>query len=102
MRRRNLVLLVSAITFSVLGILAVAVILYVTRTNAGRERLRGVLEPFVASKVQGGKVYIGKLGGNFLTEITVDSFAIRDQNDELFVSTGRISITFDPRDFADY
>src|SRR5262245_55888187 len=103
MRRRSLVLLVSAITLSVLGILVTTLVLYVTRTSAGRERLRTtVLEPIIVSKVQGGKVHIGKLGGNLLTEITVDSFAIRDQNGELFLSTGRIAITYDPRDFADY
>jgi translocation and assembly module TamB len=102
MRRRRLVLLVSAITFGVLGILAIGLILFVTRTSPGREQLRRVIAPFVASKIQGGKVYIGAIGGNFINEITVDSLAIRDKDDELFISTGRVSVSFDLRDIADY
>lgn len=95
-------LLVSAITFGVLGILAIGLVLFLTRTSTGRDQMRRVIAPFVASKIQGGKVYIGTLGGNFINEITVDSFAIRDKDDELFVSTGRISVSFDLRDIADY
>src|SRR6185503_12638774 len=101
MRRRRLVLLVSAITLGALGILAMAAILFVTRTATGRGWLRAVAQSFVASKVAGGKVYIGNLRGNFLTEITIDSIAIRDKANELFLSTGPVTLTYDPRDFAD-
>src|SRR5262245_16851924 len=101
MRRRRLVLLVSAITLGALGVLAVAVLLFVTRSNAGREQLRRIVQPFVASKIPGGKVYIGKLGGNLITEVTVDSFEIRDKNGEVFVATGPMSLSIDPRDFVD-
>jgi translocation and assembly module TamB len=101
MRRRRLVLLVSAMTFGVSLILAIGLGLFVTSTAAGRERLRAFVEPLIASRVQ-GKVFIGKLGGNLLTGITVDTFAIRDKNGELFLSTGPVSLTYDPRDFADY
>ncbi|HEY9229053.1 MAG TPA: translocation/assembly module TamB domain-containing protein [Gemmatimonadaceae bacterium] len=101
MRRRSLVLLVSAITLGVLGILAVAAILFVMRTDVGREKLRAAIEPLIARGIPGGKVYLGKISGNPLTEITVDSFAIRDQSGELFVSTGRLTFSIDPRDIAE-
>src|SRR5262245_7945244 len=102
MRRRRLVLLVSAMTFGVSLILAVGLGLFVTSTAAGRDRLRAFVEPLIASRVQ-GSVYIGKkLGGNLLTGITVDTLAIRDKNGELFLSTGPVSLSYDPRDFADY
>src|SRR4051812_8079609 len=100
MRRRRLVLLVSAITLGALGLLAVAVVLFVTRTELGREQVRAFAQPFVQSKIAGGKVYIGKLGGNFITEVTVDSFAIRDMSGELFVSTGPMTLAIDPRDLV--
>jgi len=102
MRRRRLVLLVSAMTFGVSLILAVGLGLFVTSTATGRERLRAFVMPLIASRVQ-GDVYIGKkVGGNLLTGITVDTFAIRDKNGELFLSTGPVSLSYDPRDFADY
>jgi translocation and assembly module TamB len=101
MRRRRLVLLVSAITLGVIGVLAFATLLFVTRTETGRGQLRAIAQPFIQSKIPGGKIYIGKLGGNFLTEITVDSFAIRDANGELFASTGPMVLSFNPRDLID-
>jgi translocation and assembly module TamB len=100
MRRRRLVLLVSAITLGVLGLLAIATVFFVTRTELGREQVRSFLQPLLASRIQ-GKAYIGKLSGNFLTEITVDSFAIRDASGELFISTGPVTVSFNIRDLID-
>jgi translocation and assembly module TamB len=100
MRRRRLVLLVSAITLGVLGLLAIATVLFVTRTELGREQVRSFIQPLIANRIQ-GKVYIGKLGGNFLTEVTVDSFAIRDASGELFISTGPMAVSFNIRDLID-
>ena len=89
MTRRRLVALVSVAVLFTLGLLVVGAVFFITGTNAGRERLRGVLQPWVASKIHGGSIYIGHLGGNFLTYVTVDSLAIRDKRGELFASTGR-------------
>lgn len=100
MTRRRLVLLVSFITLGVLGLLAVATVLFVTRTELGRDQVRNFVTPLLAGRIQ-GKAYIGKLGGNFLTEITVDSFEIRDARGELFVATGPISVSFNVRDLID-
>ena len=89
MTRRRLVALVSVAVLFTLGLLVVAAVFFITRTNTGRERLRGALQPWVASKIRGGTIYIGHLGGNFLTYVTVDSLAIRDKRGELFASTGQ-------------
>ena len=64
MRRRRLVLLVSAITLGVFGLLAIATVLFVTRTEMGREQVRSFIQPLLANRIQ-GKTYIGKLSGNF-------------------------------------
>jgi len=100
MRRRRLVLLVSAITLGVFGLLAIATVLFVTRTEMGREQVRSFIQPLLANRIQ-GKTYIGKLSGNFLTEISVDSFAIRDASGELFLSTGPVTVSFNIRDLID-
>ena len=101
MTRRRLVALVSVAVLFTLGLLVVVAVFFITGTNTGRERFRGWLQPFVASKIRGGTIYIGHLSGNFLTGISVDSLAIRDKRGELLASTGRTTCTYDPRDLID-
>ena len=101
MKRRRLVALVSVAVLFTLGLFIVAGIFFITATYTGRERLRSVLQPWVASKVHGGTIYIGHLSGNFLTGVSVDSLAIRDQRGELLASTGRTTCSYDPRDVID-
>src|SRR5690349_11136511 len=101
MKRRRLVAVVSAAVLFALGIAAVSVLLVATRTNYGHEQLRKrIVEPLVASGVH-GTVHIGRIGGNLLDSITIDTLAIRDKQGELFLSTGPVSFKFDPRDFWD-
>ncbi len=102
MKRRKLVALVAAITFAFLGLLVVCAVFFVTRTQSGRDWVRDLATPLIQRGVKGGTVYIGKLTGNFLTGFTVDSFAIRDKRGELFLSTGRVSVSYNPRDILDY
>jgi translocation and assembly module TamB len=101
MKRRRLVALVSAAVLLTLGILAVASVLFVTRTDMGRARVRQLVQPLLSGAAHGGSFYIGHLGGNFITNVTVDSIAIRDKRGELLASTGPVSLTFNPRDLID-
>ena len=93
--------LVAVIVFAVLGIVGVSTVLLVTRTNTGREWVRTVAQAFTTRKWKGASVYIGQLSGNFITGLTIDTLAIRDKRGELFLSTGRVTVGFDPRDFID-
>ena len=102
MKRRKLVALVALITFAFLGLLAVSAVLFVTRTQRGRDWVRGVATPLIERAAKGGTVHIGKITGNFLTGFSVDTFAIRDKRGELFLSTGRVSVSYNPRDILDY
>jgi translocation and assembly module TamB len=102
MSRRRLVALVSA--FVLLGVLfaAVAVVVSVTRTDYGREQIRRLLVDRVGAAMRGrGTIYIGRIGGGFLTGVTIDSVAIRDAEDSLFVAVGRVEVRYDPRDILD-
>ena len=101
MTRRRLVALVSVGVLFTLGFLAVSTVLFITRTTRGREWLRGLIQPFVASKVHGGTIYIGHLSGSLLTNVTIDSLAIRDKRGELLASAGRSTFEYDPRDLVD-
>ena len=103
MTRRKLVALVSAAVLLTLGLAAVVGVLFVTRTTTGRAKLLGIAKPFLANKVvKNGSLYIGAISGNLLTSLTIDSIAIRDKRGELFLSTGRITVWYNPRDLMDY
>lgn len=100
MTRRRIVALVSAAVLVVLGIVAVAAVLVVTRTDYGREKIRSIVTTYAKRGVH-GSVYIGHISGGFLNDLTIDSVAIRDSTGELFVSTGRVRLRWNPRDFFD-
>lgn len=100
MTRRRIVALVSAAVLVLLGIVAVASVFFVTRTDYGRERVRSTVAGMLKRSVH-GSVYLGKISGSFLNDLTIDSLAIRDSSGELFVSTGRVRVGWNPRDFFD-
>ncbi|HXY31936.1 MAG TPA: translocation/assembly module TamB domain-containing protein [Gemmatimonadaceae bacterium] len=102
MTRRRLVVLISA-GIMLLPLLVVAgLFVTITQTGLGRETARDLLNKRLAVSLRGrGSMYIGHIGGNLLTGVVIDSFAIRDAEDSLFVSTGPITVTYDPRDLLD-
>ncbi|MGQ0714604.1 MAG: translocation/assembly module TamB domain-containing protein [Gemmatimonadaceae bacterium] len=102
MSRRRLVAIVSAAALLLIGVVAAAAVLSVTQTDLGRDYVRRYLQAQVTSKLGNrGKMYIGQISGGLITGVVVDSFAIRDADDSLFVSAGPIEITYDPRDIID-
>ncbi len=101
MKRRRLVALISACVLLALGLVAVIAGLVVTRTDYGREQVRKVVQQQLKGAFL-GRIYIGRISGGFLTGITIDSVAIRDVDDDsMFVSTGRVTLSYDPRDIID-
>ncbi|MEO7085272.1 MAG: translocation/assembly module TamB domain-containing protein [Gemmatimonadaceae bacterium] len=101
MTRRGLVAVVSALVLFNIGVAAVFAVYLVTGTTRGREQLRSLIVPIIASRVHGGSIYIGHLSGSLITNITIDSLAIRDKRGELLVSTGRVTVAYNPRDLMD-
>lgn len=100
MSRRRLVILVSAAILLGTGAVALIALLLATRTDWGRDRIRNFAESRLAGAVK-GKVHIGRISGSLFTDLVVDSFALREPNDSLFISTGQIRVRFDPRDLLD-
>lgn len=102
MKRRRLVALVSVAVLFTLGLAVVTAILVLTRMQWGRDKfLTLVIRPLVSSRVHGGSIYIGHLGGNLLTYVTIDSFAIRDARGDYLVATGSITANYSVRDLVD-
>lgn len=72
----------------------------ITQTDFGRDQVRNFLVSTLKSKVH-GKLYVGKITDGFFTGVTIDSLEIRDAQDSLFLSTGRVTVHYDPRDVLD-
>src|SRR4051812_27677666 len=100
MRRRHLVVLVSAVTLLTIVFVAAVTIGVGVGTDAGREQIRGLIETQLRSRIH-GKLLIGKVSGGLLTGFSLDTFAIRDLEDSLLVSTGKVSLDYNPRDLMD-
>jgi translocation and assembly module TamB len=103
MTRRRLVALVSAGVLLFLTLVVIGAVLTVTQTDWGRERfVRRLVQSQLTSRLsERGSIHIGRIDGGLFTGLVVDSFAIRDEEDSLFVSTGRITVGYDPRDLLD-
>lgn len=85
-----------------LGLVVVAMVVAITQTPFGRERVRDyVMSRLKSSLGRRGSIYLGTIGGNLFTGVEIDSVEIRDEEDSLFVATGPMTVRFDPRDVLD-
>ena len=100
MSRRRHVAFASAIAILLMGAALSALLVGLTRSARGRELIRAQAERAL-ERVTRGKIHVGALSGNFLTDLTIDSLELREPNDSLFLATGPVHVTFDPRDIVD-
>ncbi len=100
MPRRRTVVLMSAAIVLFIGLVIFGLIIYATRTDAGRDVVRRYVLSELSRRVR-GKVYLGRFHGSLFGDITVDSVEIRESNDSLFFASGPISLRFRPGDLID-
>ena len=100
MTRRRFVFLISLCMLLVLGLIGVGVGLFFTRSETGQAGLRRAIERQVAAGIN-GKLYLGRMSGNFLTGLSIDSLELRDNEDSLFIATGPLRLEYDLRDIID-
>lgn len=100
MTRRNFIALVSLCVLVALGAIVVGVAVFATQSEYGQTVMRRAIEARVASSIN-GTVHIGRISGSFLTGVTIDSLELRDDEDSLFVATGKVTLRYDPRDLVD-
>jgi translocation and assembly module TamB len=100
MSRRRFIALISLCMLVMLGLIGLGVGLVATRSDRGQAALRGWVQARVRSNIH-GKLHLGRVSGNFFTGIEIDSLELRDDEDSLFVATGRIRLQYDPRDLVD-
>lgn len=102
MTRRRLVAIVSASLLLLVALVVLGGVLAITQTDFGRRRVRQVASDALRVALHGrGTIYIGTLGGNLLTGLTIDSVMIRDAEDSLFIASGPVRLHYDPRDLID-
>lgn len=97
MTLRGRIVIGTAAALLVLFSLAVLAVLGITRTDRGREEIRKLIVSALRQRVH-GSLYVGRISDGFFTGVTIDSLAIRDPEDSLFVSTGKVSASYDLRD----
>jgi translocation and assembly module TamB len=100
MPRRRTVVLASAATLLSLGGFLAGGVAMATRTAWGLEQIRSYAE----RRLNAGdhrKYHIGRISGSLFTNLVVDSFSLRETNDSLFIATGPVRLSFDPRDLWD-
>lgn len=100
MGRRRLVVLVSALLMIALGAAVVGGLVAATQGARGRDWIRRVVQVQLDRAVN-GTVHLGTMSGSFITDLRLDSLEIRELSGDLFLATGPIALTFDPRDILD-
>ncbi|MBA4071063.1 MAG: hypothetical protein C0497_04385 [Gemmatimonas sp.] len=100
MGRRRYVALASAIAILIMGSALAVALGALTRSAGGREWIRAQVQRTLTSALR-GKIHVGALSGGFLTGLTIDSLELRESNDSLFLATGPVRVTYDPRDIMD-
>ena len=100
MNRRRLVVLVSALAMITTAIGAIGGLVAATQSDGGRDWLRRQLTRQLNLGIR-GRLHLGRLSGSFLTELRIDSLQITDPEDSVFIHSGPIHLTYDPRDLLD-
>ncbi|MDQ8163986.1 MAG: hypothetical protein P3C10_15515, partial [Gemmatimonadota bacterium] len=98
-RRRTIVLATAGVLLSLVA-LVLGGIAALTQTDGGRALIMRAVTPILARSLP-GRLYVGKVRGTLFTGITVDSIDIRTPDGAPFLSTGPITVTYDPRDLLD-
>ncbi|MEP6835875.1 MAG: translocation/assembly module TamB domain-containing protein [Gemmatimonas sp.] len=100
MPRRRTVVIATATVLLSFGALFVGGIALLTQTDRGLELIRTAVMPTVSAALS-GQLHVGRIHGTLFTNLTIDSLEIREPNGGPFVNTGRIKLTYDPRDLLD-
>ena len=100
MGRRRLVALVSALVMLAIFAGVMASFVLATQSDRGRDLIRRLAQAQLSRSIE-GTFHLGTLSGSFLTDLRVDSLEIRDPGDSVFLASGPIRLTYDPRDLID-
>ncbi len=95
-RPRTIVFTAAGLLFGLL-MLCVAAAALVTQTARGRGMLRQAALPVLRRAIP-GSLYVGRIGGNLFTNITVDSLDLKAPDGTPVLRTGPVRLEYDVRD----
>jgi translocation and assembly module TamB len=98
--RRKTVVIATSTVLLILAALVAGGVAVLTQTDRGLSIVRDALAPTISASI-GGKLYIGNLHGSLFSDLTIDTLSLREPNGEPVLTTGRVRLTFDPRDLLD-
>ena len=96
MKRRRLIAIISLCTLAAIGLMAAVGLAVLMRTDVPRSFIQQLL----ASRIH-GTIHIGRISGNPLSALTVDSLIVRDTTGEIVFSSGKVTFDYDIRDIMD-
>lgn len=100
MPRRRTVVIATATVLLCFGALFAGGVALLTQTDRGLALVRTALIPTVSAAMS-GRLHVGAIHGTLFTNLTIDSLELREPNGSPFLATGRITLTYDPRDLLD-
>ena len=100
MPRRRKIVFGSAFGLLALLLIVLVLALSITQTEYGQGQVRRLVQTWISGKAK-GTIHVGRISGGLLNGVTIDSLEIRDDEDSLFVRTGRIRVRYDLRDVFD-
>ena len=101
MGRRRLVVLLSAITMMLIGAGIVGALVAATQSDGGREWIRAQLGARGRARREGHGCTSEGCRDRSSPTSRVDSLAIIGPDDSVFIATGPVHVTYDPRDLLD-
>lgn len=100
MSRRRRIVVMSALGLLTAAVLVIFLVLSLTQTEYGQGQVRSIAQSWISKKAR-GTIHIGRISGGLFKGVTIDSLEIRDEEDSLFIRTGRIRVKYDVRDIID-
>src|SRR5512141_503673 len=100
MSRRQRIVTFSALTLVAAMVIVFLIALSLTQTEYGQRQVRRYVQSWISGKVK-GKIYVGRISGGLFNGVTIDTVDIRDSEDSVFISTGRVRVHYDARDICD-
>ncbi|MCU0649373.1 MAG: hypothetical protein MUF00_15355, partial [Gemmatimonadaceae bacterium] len=99
MRRRDIVFVTAMLLLGLVALSGVALGL-LTQSDRGQQFLVRLAAQQVQRGMQ-GRLHVGRVSGTLFTSLVIDTLALRDWQDSVVLTSGRIALTWDPRDLLD-
>lgn len=100
MSLRRKIVLAAGVLVLLATVTVVGGVMLLTQTVSGRALVMRLVAPTLDAALP-GRLYVGALSGNLITDIRFDSLELTEPNGKPFIATGPVRVVYDPRDLLD-